>query len=45
MIPAMLVLDIFPDFRFDTIPLDTNPFSRDIQFVDLQFFEKYNVGK
>ena len=27
MIPAMLVLDIIPDFRLDIIPLDTIPFS------------------
>ena len=28
MIPAMLVLDIIPEFRLDIIPLDTIPFSR-----------------
>ena len=27
MIPAMLVLDIIPEFRLDIIPLDTIPFS------------------
>ena len=28
MIPAMLVLDIFPEFPLDIIPLDTIPFSQ-----------------
>ena len=28
MIPAMLVLDIIPEFRLDIIVLDTIPFSR-----------------
>ena len=27
MIPAMLVLDIIPEFRLNNIPLDTIPFS------------------
>ena len=27
MIPAMLVLDIIPEFRLDNITLDTIPFS------------------
>ena len=27
MIPAMLVLDSFPEFLLDVIPLDTIPFS------------------
>ena len=27
MIPAMLVLDIIPEFRLYIIPLDTTPFS------------------
>ena len=32
MIPAMLVLDIIPEFRLDIIPLDTILFSRMVNF-------------
>ena len=30
MIPAMLVLNIIPEFRLDVVPLDTIPLSRQI---------------
>ena len=35
MVPAMLVLDMIPEFRLDNIPLDTIPFSHKIFILDI----------